>query len=114
MVEYKKYLESTEYKNLMYGDIETIRAMSGNTFKTYSILALSFDIETSKVSVNGEIMSFMYIWMVGINDTCVYGRTWEELDDFCHALKPILLTHISIQDIIIENIKQRSYFWIHS
>lgn len=26
--------------------------------------------------------SNMYIWMLGINDTVYYGRTWEELEDF--------------------------------
>lgn len=94
MVEYKKYLKSSEYKNLMYGDIATIKAMSGNSCKTYSTLALSFDIETSKVNINSEIMSFMYIWMVGINNTCVYGRTWDELDDFLSRFKTdIIDTH---------------------
>lgn len=94
MVEYKKYLESNEYKNLIYGDIETIKAMSGNTCKTYSTLSLSFDIETSKVNSNGEIMSFMYIWMVGIGNTCVYGRTWEELDIFLSRFKEdVIDTH---------------------
>ena len=94
MVEYKEYLKSTEYKNLMYGDIDTVKAMSGNTNKTYSTLSLSFDIETSKVNNNGEVMSFMYIWMVGIDNTCVYGRTWEELDTFLSRLKSdIIDTH---------------------
>lgn len=94
MVEYKEYLKSTEYKNLMYGDIGTVKAMSGNSNKTYSTLSLSFDIETSKVYNNGEFMSFMYIWMVGIDNTCVYGRTWDELYDFLsHFKADIIDTH---------------------
>lgn len=94
MVEYKKYLESNEYKNLMYGDIGIVKAMSGNSNKTYSTLSLSFDIETSKVDNNGEFMSFMYIWMVGIGNTCVYGRTWEELYGFLsHFKADIIDTH---------------------
>ena len=94
MVEYKEYLKSTEYKNLIYGDIGTVKAMSGNSNKTYSTISLSFDIETSKVNNNGEIMSFMYIWMVGVDNTCVYGRTWEELDIFLSRFKEdIINTH---------------------
>lgn len=27
-------------------------------------------------------MSTMYIWMLGINDTVYYGRTWDELEEF--------------------------------
>lgn len=94
MVEYKEYLKSTEYKNLIYGDIGTVKAMSGNSNKTYSTISLSFDIETSKVDNNGEIMSFMYIWMVGVDNTCVYGRTWEELDIFLSRFKEdVIDTH---------------------
>lgn len=30
--------------------------------------------------------SCMYIWMLGINDTIYYGRTWSELKDFLHKI----------------------------
>ena len=94
MVEFREYLKSTKYKNLMYGDIGTVKAISGISNKTYSILPLSFDIETSKVNNNGDIVSFMYIWMVGIDNTCVYGRTWDELDTFLSRFKAdIIDTH---------------------
>ena len=66
----------------------------------------TFDIETSSILVvNGNVISankydeltdddkdeclkigFMYIWMLGINDTVFYGRTWEELMIFFRKL----------------------------
>lgn len=66
----------------------------------------TFDIETSSILVvNGNAISankydeltdedkdeclkigFMYIWMLGINDTVFYGRTWEELKIFFRKL----------------------------
>ena len=30
--------------------------------------------------------SCMYIWMLGINDTVYYGRTWDELKEFLHKI----------------------------
>lgn len=94
MVEYKEYLKSSEYKNLIYGDIPTVKAMSGNSNKIYSTLSLSFDIETTKVYVDDNVASFMFIWMVGINDVCVYGRTWEELTIFLSQIKTdVIDTH---------------------
>lgn len=94
MVSFTDYLKSEEYNNLRYGDIDTVRAWSGDRKKSYSTLALSFDIETSKVYDNGAVMSFMYIWMVGINDVCVYGRTWDDLHYFLCKLKhDIIDTH---------------------
>jgi len=32
-------------------------------------------------------MSTMYIWMLGINDTVYYGRTWDELEEFLLTIR---------------------------
>lgn len=100
MVKYKDYLQSTEYNNLKYSDIPTVKAYTGDNFKSYSTLALSFDIETSKVhDKDGNAKSFMYIWMVGIGDMTVYGRTWNELSEFLRTIKyTIIDTHQYIRD----------------
>ena len=47
--------------------------------KTYYINApITFDIETTKIEVNGENFTFMYHWQMTINGVAVFGRTWDE------------------------------------
>lgn len=77
-----------------------------NTYDNNDDSIYTFDIETSSILVvNGNVISankydeltdedkdeclkigFMYIWMLGINDTVFYGRTWEELKIFFRKL----------------------------
>ena len=38
----------------------------------------SFDIETSKTTVDNSPVGFMYVWQMGIGNTAIYGRTWDE------------------------------------
>lgn len=81
----------------------------------------TFDIETSSILLlNGDVISsdkyddltdsdkdkcikigFMYIWMLGINCTVFYGRTWEELRIFLGKLnkrkKDIFIHNLSFE-----------------
>lgn len=99
----------------------------------YSIY--TFDIETSSILVvNGNVISadkydeltdadkdeclkigFMYIWMLGINDTVFYGRTWEELRIFFGKLnkrkKNIFVHNLSFEfQFLSSNFKLNNVF----
>lgn len=55
----------------------------------YSSAVCAFDIETTRLP---EIeQSIMYTWQVCIEDCAVYGRTWEEYQDFIYLLTDGLL-----------------------
>ena len=91
MIYWKFYQPETEYKT--YG-----------TRTKYVDKIFSFDIETTSFYLkDGNIFSqsdydpqaenedltycaTMYIWMLGIDDQVLYGRTWEELHDFLWIL----------------------------
>ena len=80
----------------------------------------TFDIEvTSYIKLNGKqystdtyedftqkqkdkcvFHSIMYIWMLGINDTVYYGRTWDELKEFLY--------------LIDKNTPERKIMYIHN
>lgn len=48
----------------------------------------AFDIETSSFKdADGNKRATMYIWMMGINDQIVYGRTWGEFQWFLNYIK---------------------------
>lgn len=73
----------------------------------YSDLIFTFDTETTSYYIkNGKVINFdyskdssyyedakkqglMYIWMFGIEDTVLYGRTYTELKDFVIKIKEI-------------------------
>ena len=52
--------------------------------KMYQRHPMTFDIETSKIPKDndGHYEAFMYIWQVCIEGNVVFGRRWEELQDF--------------------------------
>lgn len=52
--------------------------------KIYQRHPMTFDIETSKIPKDneGHYESFMYIWQVCIEGNVVFGRRWEELQEF--------------------------------
>lgn len=52
--------------------------------KMYQRHPMTFDIETSKIPKDndGHYESFMYIWQVCIEGNVVFGRRWEELQEF--------------------------------
>lgn len=52
--------------------------------KMYQRHPMTFDIETSMIPTDdeGHYQAFMYIWQVCIEGNVVFGRRWEELQDF--------------------------------
>ena len=52
--------------------------------KMYQRHPMTFDIETSKIPSDdeGHYQAFMYIWQVCIEGNVVFGRRWEELQEF--------------------------------
>lgn len=46
--------------------------------RNYYDLVCTFDIETSRIKVDGEYQSFMYIWQMAIEQDVIIGRTWED------------------------------------
>ena len=87
-------------------DYDTIINDSSRHYnKQYSNIIFTFDIETTSMMVNirnvaepfdktkdrlyyddFDKIGFMYIWMFSINDTVLYGRTWEEFKEFLKIL----------------------------
>lgn len=56
---------------------------------TYINLPCGFDMETTSTSYQGEKQAFMYVWMlgIGVDKPVYYGRTFDELLDFCDTLQ---------------------------
>lgn len=52
--------------------------------KMYQRHPMTFDIETSKIPTDdeGHYQAYMYIWQICIEGNVVFGRRWEELQDF--------------------------------
>ena len=52
--------------------------------KMYQRHPMTFDIETSKIPTDddGHYEAFMYIWQICIEGNVVFGRRWEELQEF--------------------------------
>lgn len=61
--------------------IEYLKQLKYKTYSKKKIkyinLPAAFDIETSSF-YNPDKAACMYIWMMGINDYVIYGRTWKE------------------------------------
>lgn len=62
----------------------------------------AFDIETSRISFEGELHSIMYVWQFAIDDYVFIGRTWEEYK---------LLTDI-VNQVLIDN--ERLIVYVHN
>lgn len=52
--------------------------------KMYQRKPMTFDIETSKIPIDneGHFEAFMYVWQICIEGNVVFGRRWEELQEF--------------------------------
>ena len=76
----------------------------------YINIPLAFDIETSTIKDSGgEPLSFMYIWQFGINGVTVYGRTWDEFNDFLNRLHDAL--YLGKTD---ENKRRMAVIYVHN
>lgn len=53
-------------------------------YKMYQRHPMTFDIETSKIPKDneGHYEAFMYVWQICIEGNVVFGRRWEELQEF--------------------------------
>lgn len=91
---------------------ENFESRDKNKFK-YSNLAAAFDIETSKVNVEGnKKIAFMYIWQLAIEDIVVYGRTWNEFRECIRKVKKELKLSSKYKLIIyIHNLKYEFAFF---
>lgn len=57
---------------------------------TYYEIVTSFDIETTSATQNGQKFAFMYIWQFAFENVVIYGRTWEEYQEFIDKVAKIL------------------------
>ena len=65
-------------------DILNKDIVKSSKHKMYQRHPMTFDIETSKIPTDdeGHYQAFMYIWQVCIEGNVVFGRRWEELQEF--------------------------------
>ena len=75
------------YKEFIFPSSVPIVKGSQGTFVN---VPCSFDIETTSWYYRDEKVANMYIWMFGFDDKAVYGRTWEELEDWFNILHAFL------------------------
>lgn len=86
--------------------------------KHYYQVPIGFDIETSSYTKNGEKRGTMYIWQICFlsekNYYYLYGRTWEEFEDFIMELRRIL--HIDYKHKLIIYVHNLSFEfqWIYT
>lgn len=66
----------------------------------YYELVASFDIESTSTIVNGKKVAFMYIWQFAFEDILVYGRTWQEYQNFTNKLAEMLELNESTRLIV--------------
>lgn len=67
---------------------------------TFINVPCSFDIETTSFYCRGEKVANMYIWQFGIDDTAVYGRTWDEFSEWLNILNKKLHLNKKVKLIV--------------
>lgn len=84
-----------------YAQAECVK-VKGKKARTLYNLACAFDIETTSIPhykmVKGQVIvdsaksyGFMYHWQFAINDSVIFGRTWEEFQNLLKRLQESLL-----------------------
>lgn len=66
-----------------HNDVEWLRK---GRWANLANIPASFDIETTNTEINGEKVSFMYIWQLGINGSILIGRTWDQFQTALAAI----------------------------
>lgn len=88
-----EYVRDFDYSNLiaLKKKSKKVFSRSDDTGKTYIYdLECAFDIETtSYVTEDGEKIGFMYVWVFGIGDYTIYGRTWEDFVTVCEFIREL-------------------------
>lgn len=74
----------------------------GNKKQAYYDTIIAFDIEATSFMKNGRVYGTMYIWMIAIDGTFFYGRTWAEFIQFIQILSNWLGTDA------------RALIWVHN
>ena len=83
-----KYKIDKNYDSTIYTfDIETTSylILDGKIYSNIDYLNLSEDDKKRSIK-----QANMYIWMLGVNDTIYYGRTWDELVEFISYLDELI------------------------
>lgn len=84
-------LKSAEWK---YAKKEREAPKSKSFVNLYYLnIPVSFDIEDTSFYDNGEKISTMYVWQVGVNNTVFMGRTWSEFLDLCSVINEFTDRH---------------------
>ena len=64
---------------LIFPDPTNVPVVTDETGTDYINLPFAFDTETSSFYENGEKRAIMYLWQLGLNGACVYGRDYYSL-----------------------------------
>lgn len=59
-----------------------IGAGRGKRARAYADIVTAFDIETSRISVDGEDHAILYVWQWAWENDVIIGRTWDQLTVF--------------------------------
>lgn len=80
----RRCIQYAYYWNEFPFDILKKDIVKSGKHKMYQRHPMTFDIETSKIPTDdeGHYQAFMYIWQVCIEGNVVFGRRWEELQEF--------------------------------
>lgn len=63
--------------------------------RNYRKIITAFDIETSRIDIDGRLNAFMYVWQWAFDDSlCVMGRTWGEFLDMCERIRDVIGSNI--------------------
>ena len=81
--DFNKLVELAENSNKIFSRYE-----ENGSYYVYN-LECGFDIETTSMTIQDNKVAFMYIWMFGIGEYVIYGRTWDDFVELCKALKDI-------------------------
>lgn len=111
------YSVSTEKgRNMLQTAVASCAALElVKTKKTeYINVPAAFDIETSSfIREDGIKASCMYIWQLGVNGYCFYGRTWQEFTDTCEYLRKALTLGTRKLVVYVHNLAYEFQFIKH-
>ena len=62
----------------------------GKRTRGYVDLVTAFDIETTRLTVEGHDQSIMYVWQWAFENDVVIGRTWDQWKVFVERLNRVL------------------------
>ena len=80
-----------------YDVITDTRGNRGGKYKSRYLNCVSaFDIETSRITVDGDEVSFMYVWQFAIENTVIIGRYWSEFIELMDYFKKELPPHVRL------------------